>query len=272
MRDQEADEYARKVEGTAPPPEPEPTQHPELARYLSRRYAAPLWKAPGQEMSYCNYGYNLLGEVVRRVSGQPVADFASKRIFEPLGMKDTSYCLPVSRADRAAVPTDPAMLPIMEYWWQVPYPCGAVLTTAMELATFAQMLLNGGLYGGIRILAPCTVAAMARNQIPGIGARYGEEVIQEACWGLGWSVFAGSKGTRWALGLASASAFCQGGAGGAFVWVDPGYDLVGVYLPAQDTSRTLSRYDFATSTRHFFGAYQFADVVTAAIVDTKGGG
>jgi hypothetical protein len=53
--------------------------------------------------------------------------------------------------------------------------------------------------------------------------------------------------------------------------VDPGYDLVGVYLTARDTSRTLSRYDFATPIRHNFGAYQFADAVTAAIVDTKGG-
>src|SRR2546427_12429085 len=54
----------------------------------------PLWKPPGVEMSYCSYGYNLLGEIVRRVSGQALADFARARVFEPLGMQDTFYIVP----------------------------------------------------------------------------------------------------------------------------------------------------------------------------------
>src|SRR2546425_8888419 len=75
---------------------PEETQHPWINEYLFLRYDAPLWKPPGVEMSYCSYGYNLLGEIVRRVSGQALADFARARIFEPLGMQDTFYIVPDS--------------------------------------------------------------------------------------------------------------------------------------------------------------------------------
>ena len=55
-------------------------------------------KPPGVEMSYCSYGYDLLGEIVRRVSGQALADFARERIFEPLRMQDTFYSVPDVRA------------------------------------------------------------------------------------------------------------------------------------------------------------------------------
>src|SRR5919108_3742995 len=91
LRDQDVDAHATKKRGVVAIPPPEETQHPWINEYLFLRYDAPLWKPPGVEMSYCSYGYNLLGEIVRRVSGQALADFARDRIFEPLHMQDTFY-------------------------------------------------------------------------------------------------------------------------------------------------------------------------------------
>src|SRR5439155_12367210 len=94
LRDQDVNAHAAKKRSVIAIPPPEETQHPWINEYLFLRYDAPLWKPPGVEMSYCSYDYNLLGEIVRRVSGQALADFASERLFEPLGMQDTFYIVP----------------------------------------------------------------------------------------------------------------------------------------------------------------------------------
>lgn len=108
-----------------------------------------------------------------------------------------------------------------------------MVSTAIDLATFGQLFLNGGVCGHTRILAPTTIAAMTRNQIPGIGAHYLGYYFPEACYGLGWQVVRDWQGPAWALTLASRTAYCHGGWGGSVLWIDPAYELVGVYLPAQ---------------------------------------
>ena len=55
-------------------------------------------------MLYCNFGYNLLADIVRRVSGQPFWQFARSRLFEPLGMTDSHYVLPPAVARTPIVP------------------------------------------------------------------------------------------------------------------------------------------------------------------------
>lgn len=264
MRDEDVDRYAEAAAGARPTPPAEPTQHPEIAEYLSLRCAAPLWKPPGQEMSYCNYGFCLLGEVVRRVSGQSFGDFASRRIFEPLGMRDTSFGLPDTRAERTAWPTDPQFVDYSRLLRRVPFPHAAGFSTTTDLAAFGQMFLDRGSHNGVRILSPTTVAAMTRNQIPGIGARSGDETFAEACWGLGWGVLEGRKGAAWGLGLASPTAYYHQG-GSTFLWVDPAYEIVGAHLAPHDGRTMPVRY--ALTTRMFSGAYKFADAVTAAIDD-----
>ena len=94
LRDEDVNAHAAKKRGVVASPPPEETQHPWINEYLFLRYDAPLWKPSGVEMSYSSYGYNLLGEIVRRVSGQALADFARERLFEPLSMQDTFYIVP----------------------------------------------------------------------------------------------------------------------------------------------------------------------------------
>ena len=170
---------AEKKARGAPIPVPEPTQHPWIHENLWLGYDAPLWKAPGQEMSYCNFGYSLLGEVVRRVSKQSLANFATARIFEPLGMESTFYIVPDSVRARiitrskdapyAVAVTGPG-LGSREHQ-DTPSAAGGVYSTVMDLAIFAQMFLNRECYGDVRILSPAAVAEMTRNQIPGISSR-----------------------------------------------------------------------------------------------------
>jgi CubicO group peptidase (beta-lactamase class C family) len=128
----------------------------------------------------------------------------------------------------------------------------------MDLAIFCQMFLNRGAYGDIRILSPASVAAMTRNQIPGVRATFLNETFPEASWGLGWSVHGNKTGLCGAL--YSPEAFEHWAASGAYVWADPVYDLVGIYCaaapsPHSDEGKAMWRNDI------------FTDAVTAAVVD-----
>lgn len=136
-------------------------------------------EAPGEEMSYSNHGYALLGEIVRRVSGQSLADFARERIFEPLRMEDTFYIVPDSVRTRIVQrPSDAPFavgvvgpgLGTREHQ-ELPFAAAGVYSTVMDLAIFGQMFLNRGSYGDVRILSPAAVAEMTRNQIPGISSQ-----------------------------------------------------------------------------------------------------
>src|SRR5215471_12495610 len=117
LRDQDVNAHAAKKRGVIAIPPPKETQHPWINEYLFLRYDAPLRKPPGVEMFYSNYSYNLLGEIVRRVSGQALADFARARIFEPLGMQDTFYIVP--DAVRARIVRRP---------FDAPFPTGALMS------------------------------------------------------------------------------------------------------------------------------------------------
>jgi CubicO group peptidase (beta-lactamase class C family) len=231
LRDEDMDAYAEKKKGTVEIPPPDETQHPGINEVLFLRYDAPLWKPPGTEMSYCSHGYVLIGEIIRRVSGRSLDDFARERIFKPLGMKDTFYIVPELVQHR--VVKRPVDSPFTWYdtrgGQEMPHAAGGVYSTAMDTAVFGQMFLNRGIYGDARILSPASVAEMTRNQIPGISARSEDEFFPEASWGLGWSIH-GSK-RSWRRGtLHAPESFLHTGAGGVFLWVDPVYEIVGIYF------------------------------------------
>jgi CubicO group peptidase (beta-lactamase class C family) len=265
LRDEDVGAHVAKKRGVVASPPPEETQHPWINEYLFLRYDAPLWKPPGVEMSYCNYVYDLLGEIVRRVSGRALADFARERIFEPLGMQDTFYSVP--DAVRARVVRRPLDAP-----FAVTGPTGApglgtrehqvlplsVYSTAMDMAIFGQMFLNRGRYGEARILSRATVAEMTRNQIPGIGAQFFGEFFPEASWGFGWDIH-GNKKALQGGSLHSPQAFAHSGVSGVFCWVDPVYEIVGVYFQV-----TLERID---DIRPKSCRDLFMNAVTAAAVD-----
>ena len=232
LRDEDAFAYAEKNKDSVEIPPPEETQHPAVHEFLCRRYGTPLWKPPGTEMSYSDNGYRLLGEIVRRVSGRSLGDFARERIFEPLGMNDTYYSVPEAEYPRVVKRAADAPLPGLNSRESLdtPWADGGVYSTAMDMAIFGQMFLYRGRYGDARILSPASVAEMTRNQIPGIGAWYGAEFFPEACWGFGWKSRAIGNSLAWGETLQSWETFLHGGGGGVFLWVDPVHEIVGAYF------------------------------------------
>ena len=267
LRDEDVLAHVTKKRGLVAIPPAEKTQHPWIHERLYLGFDAPLWKPPGVEMSYSNHGYNLLGEIVRRVSGQSLADFARERIFEPLRMEDTFYI--VSDVVRARIVQRPLDAPFAvgvvgpglgtREHQELPLAAGGVYTTVKDLAIFGQMFLNRGRYGDVRILSPAAVAEMTRNQIPGIGSRIVGEFFPEASWGFGWSIHGNKKALRYGS-LHSPHTFYHHGSGGVQFWVDPVHEIVGVYfsvaLEQIDEVRTKECHDL------------FMNAVTAAVVDT----
>jgi serine-type D-Ala-D-Ala carboxypeptidase len=221
------------------PPCPE-NQHPLIHELLYMTYPAPLWKAPGVIMSYCNYNYILLGEIIRRVSGCSLADFALERIFKPLGMIDTYYVVPASLDSRIVKrPVDAPGAQRLNRFnegmnsrqiQETPYGSGGIFSTAMDMAVFGQMFLNGGRHGDKRILSRPTVREMTRDQIPGIGLDWFGTFKPEASWSYGWAVASNTKWKYFGGSLRSLKLFGHPGASGICLYVDPVHQIVLVYF------------------------------------------
>jgi uncharacterized protein YbbC (DUF1343 family)/CubicO group peptidase (beta-lactamase class C family) len=173
--------------------------------------------SPGERFVYSDINYVLLGEVVRRVSGKPLDEYAAAHIFAPLGMKDTGFKPAAALLPRIA-PTekvDSRMLrgvvhdPTARRMGGVAGHAG-LFSTAADLAIFCRMLLDGGRYNGVRILAPLTVAKMTS---PASGS--GDPNVR----GLGWdidSTYSQNRGELLPVG-----SFGHTGFTGTSIWIDP---------------------------------------------------
>jgi uncharacterized protein YbbC (DUF1343 family)/CubicO group peptidase (beta-lactamase class C family) len=195
---------------------------PEVA--LKRICELKLLNPVGAKFVYSDVNFILLGEIIRRVSGQTVHEFSRDHIFQPLGMSETGY-LPGESLRAKAAPTEQRDGHWMQGEVHDPraYKLGGVaghaglFSTADDLAVYAQMMLNGGTFGGRRILASQTVARMTRGDRVSSGVR-----------GLGWdkrTAYSSNRGD-----LLSDSAFGHGGFTGTVLWIDPELDLFFIFL------------------------------------------
>lgn len=238
--------------------EPEPTQHPWVHRTMTLAFGAPPHRRPGEQMIYANANYGVAGEIVRRVSGRSLADFANERIFRPLGMRDTCYGFRDELEARLVVPPPLAgETPLAAYLRtpegrRTPTPYGGVHSTAADLAAFMQMFLDGGR----PVLNRSSVAEMTRDQIPGIAAEMLRESHEQASWSYAFAI-AGDEKWYWFPTLPR-GAFNHGGGTGVYTWADPGSQLVGVFFSV--VSRVME------DGRPVFMADLFANAVHAAVL------
>ncbi|MBN1286359.1 MAG: beta-lactamase family protein [Anaerolineae bacterium] len=256
LRDEDAYALAELRRGKIELPPCPPNQHPAIHEWLHLRYGLPLRAEPGTTMCYFNQGFTLAGEIVRRVSGESFADFCRARIFAPLGMNDTYFTAP--KEVRPRIMRRPAGTPFD--WWngedndEWPGPAGGGYSTAMDMAIFGQMFLNGGAYGGVRVLSPATVDLMTRGQF---GLRMqppeDEDPFSNCPYGLGWFIFGEDTGAE-AAALWSPRTFGHTGSGGVMLWIDPVYEIVGAFF-------------FAQLTHEVWPGDLFANAVTAAVGD-----
>jgi uncharacterized protein YbbC (DUF1343 family)/CubicO group peptidase (beta-lactamase class C family) len=199
---------------------------------------------PGERFVYSDINFFLLGDIVRRVSGERLDQYAKAQIFDPLGMKDTTFLPPEAWRPRIA-PTEACR--------DLAWPCGpaqavgsalsdsrateskgpsflrgivhdptarrmdgvaghaGLFSTAADLSRFCRMLLAGGRLGAARILSPATVARMTSPSTP-------PEI--RAVRGLGWDIdssYSSNRGELFPIG----SSYGHTGFTGTSLWLDP---------------------------------------------------
>jgi uncharacterized protein YbbC (DUF1343 family) len=189
-----------------------------------RIFDAPARRGPGERLVYSDVGFMVLGELVRRVSGQDLAAFAAANVFAPLGMHDTTFTPPAALKERAA-PTE-----LRDGGWMQgevhdprAYALGGVaghaglFSTARDLSRFAQAWLGKGALRGARVVSPTTFDAfLAPHDVPGAVRALGWDMMSPATRhrgeGLGWH------------------AFGHGGFTGTALWIDPEAGFFVVFL------------------------------------------
>jgi serine-type D-Ala-D-Ala carboxypeptidase len=254
--------------GSATPPCPE-NLHPLIHHYLSLLWDLRRVADAGSVMVYSNHNYELLGEIVRRISGCSVEQLARERIFAPLGMDDSYYAVPATESYRvvqraAGLPLADPDGPFMDglgsrQFQETPYAGAGLFTTPLDMTTFGQAMLNRGRYGEARILSAATVAAMTRDQIPGLRARVATKEVARASWGYGWAIASATKWKYFDGSLQPLGTFCHPGAAGQNFWIDPENELVGAYFEV--ATRVTPDYEFLWN----FDLFQNA--ITAAVDD-----
>jgi len=188
--------------------------------------AEPLVHEPGKQIEYSDLGFILLGEIVQRLTGESLAEFARKEIFSPLGMKTSLFNPP--RALRASIPPTENDLSYRkrliqgEVHDQNAWAMGGIagdaglFSTAGDVAVFAQMILNGGIYAHHRVVSRATISEFTSHQTLGNSART-----------LGWDVALDPAATG---RFFSTRAFGHYGFTGTSLWINPEHDLFIILL------------------------------------------
>jgi CubicO group peptidase (beta-lactamase class C family) len=200
---------------------------------------APMQWQPGSTWEY-SLSTDMLGRVLEAVGKQPLGVMLEERLIKPLGMKDTSFVVPASKAHRIAEPLsiDPLTNKPFPPMLDITQPQGndsggaGLATTADDYVRFCQMLLNGGTLDGKRYLSRTTVALMTSDHLgPKVATplQPGELLmgVQGYTFGLGFMV-------RQSQGMASVPGsegdYAWAGAGGTFFWIDPKEQLIGLLM------------------------------------------
>lgn len=181
----------------------------------------PLQTEPGTAYQYSNAGINTAARVLEVVSGQSYEQFMQERLFDPLGMKDTTFWPSEEqvarlarsyRPDKEKTKLEPfgigqLLYPLSDRSRRFPMPAGGLFSTAGDTARFCQMLLNRGELGGRRYLSEAAVAELTKRQTP--------ESVKNA-YGLGFAL-----GPDW---------FGHGGAHATNMEIHPGKGLALVWM------------------------------------------
>jgi CubicO group peptidase (beta-lactamase class C family) len=190
-----------------------------------RSYAAePLLFQPFTDYSYSNEGLNTAARIIEVVSGMPYEQFMQQRLFDPLGMSDTTFWPSPEQARRIAtsyrlstpnnlleaIRIDQLTYPLSDRQHRYPMPAGGLFSTASDLEKFCRMILNGGVLGGKRYLSERALHQMTSTQNGGLGGTN---------YGFGWSV--------------SDSTFGHGGAYKNAIDIDPATGRILVFMVQQ---------------------------------------
>jgi CubicO group peptidase (beta-lactamase class C family) len=201
--------------------------------------SVPLAFDPGTRWSY-GISSDVLGGVIEKVSGMPFERFLEERIFDPLGMADTSFTVSGAKLSRFATnyqvspegmnPVDVPPNTIFAKPPPFPFPSSGLVSSARDFARFMEMLLGEGCVGHSRVLTTGTARLMMSNLLP-----IGVTALGQG-WGAGGLVILTSTGRATQFGL-STGTYGWHGAAGTASWVDRSTGIYAVlmaqYMPTE---------------------------------------
>jgi CubicO group peptidase (beta-lactamase class C family) len=213
-------------------------EHAPLAEFARRVYQLELDFRPGTRIQYQSMGILMLAEVIERIAGMALPQFMRQEIFEPLGMHDSSLGYCEEHAARIAhVNVEPEMRDIdwgwnTPYWWGLGAPWGGMFSTVGDMIRLMNAFLQGGAYGGARVLSRASVEAMTCDQTALLPELPRALTLQQS-WGLGWRRASGGQGGAGFGDLLSPGAYGHGGATGTVAWNDPVREVTCVLLTTE---------------------------------------
>ena len=206
------------------------TQKDAKYNWVEAILATSVVNKPGTIWAYNSSAYNLLGEIIHRVTGIRAEDYITENIIKPLGMQDTYFDVPKEKWDRVIATADwenPHIRAANEEKERkeliIPQTTGSIYSTPYDMTLFGLMLAGNGAYGGTRVLHRKTVEMMRRD------FAYG---AKDYCWGakgntkyygLGPQLY-GQNNTD----LLSPGVYGHEGAGRCAIYIDPEEDFVAV--------------------------------------------
>jgi CubicO group peptidase (beta-lactamase class C family) len=229
--------------------------HPDLQDFVQKLGQVPLQYEPGTRWHY-SVAVDIQGRLVEVLSGKRFGEFLDERLFDPLEMTDTSFVVPNDKLPRLAQMYSPegtgegadaflqrstsTKLVVAQESASEGFMEGAtfesggggLVSTADDYLRFSQMMLNGGLLDGVRILSPKTIELMTTNHLGEIPMGFGRRGVG---FGLGVAVTL-NQGDIGETG--STGEYNWGGAAGTRFWVDPQENLIGVFMVQSIPHRT----------------------------------
>jgi CubicO group peptidase (beta-lactamase class C family) len=219
------------------------TPYSTLRETIPRLAKLPLFNQPGEKFLY-GLNTDVLGYLVEVISGMSLDRFIEEKICRPLGMKDTYFFLPNDKQSRLTnlyMQDDQGELRLQKpeislngvMYRDFPNTRGGTYlsggaglsSTAYDYAIFCQMLLNGGIYNGVRILSPHTIRMMTTNQIGNLAMWDNPDNPNR--FGLGFGVYTDKSESHVPV---RAGSFDWAGMFASHFWIDPQTKLVVVFM------------------------------------------
>jgi len=225
---------ARDLELVMGAPDPRTPHDPD--EWIKRFATLPLMYQPGERWQY-NTGSLVLGVLVARAAGKSLADFFRTRIFEPLGMTDTGFSMPLEKTGRLpSVYMTNFQTGMMELrtgsgpavWGKPPaFPSGAagLVSTIDDYLAFAQLLLKEGVHNGRRLLSERSVRLMTTNHLTPEQMVTGGPILGGQGWGFGVAVATAPDEVS-----ATPGRYGWNGGYGTFWFNDPNRGLVAIAM------------------------------------------
>ncbi len=236
----------------------------------------------GSKVEYSDLTYRLLGHVLEAATGQNLQQFAKAHMWSKLGMNRTTYN-PLNNGFSVSeiAATGPGSCGLQtgtirgvvedDFDWVMGgiVGCDGLFSTTRDIAIYLQMILNGGSYGGVRIISPSTVRMMTIDQTPQVTEATDTDPISNVLFthkSYGWELWThrfSSGGMRLTPG-----SYGKAGGAGTFFWVDPKRDLFAIILTNHGLPVPFDANGWATML-DAINVYQFFDGVINSVENER---